>query len=106
MGLSIIPFSLRVEYDKSRKTDKVILTAELGLRLVKSLSRKARYNTSLLNEGNTIVEVEVLLGDVGRQIESGRTIGITCRNHVRKRVSPDFLIAGFNLRGVLKPKGN
>ena len=47
-----------------------------------------------------------LSGDVGRQIEPGRVIGITCRNHVRKRVSPDFLIAGFNLRGVLKPKGN
>ena len=45
-------------------------------------------------------------GDVGRQIEPGRVIGITCRNHVRKRVSPGFLIAGFNLRGVLKPKGN
>ena len=39
-------------------------------------------------------------------VEFGRTIGIICRNFVKKVVSPDNLITSFNIRGILKSKDN
>lgn len=44
------------------------------------------------------------LGDMDRLVEFGRTIGITRRFPVKKITSPSNLIAGSNLRGVLRSK--
>ncbi len=77
------------------------------LRLVKaSLSRQAEYLLTSSTEGNTIGKVVKRLGKCGCLVEFGRTIRIIRRMLAKKIVSPDNLIATFNLRGILKPKGN
>ena len=43
-----------------------------------------------------------MTGRCGRLVEIGRSIGITCRNSVRKVISPGNLIAGLNLVRCLK----
>jgi hypothetical protein len=54
-----------------------------GLRHQKwCLSIQAEYNLTSVLEGNTVGDVVKLLGDVGRQVEFGKTIRIIRRTYV------------------------
>jgi hypothetical protein len=82
--------------------------AKMGLWLPKgSSSKQAEYRLTLVNEGNTVVELVGWSGlSLESLIDSGRRIGIIRRNIVRSFASPSEIIACSNLRVGLKPKGN
>jgi len=72
-----------------------------------SSSRQAEYHFTLLNEGNTVVELVKWSGlSLESLVDFGRRIGIICRNFVRNLTSPSKMIAGSNLKGILKSKDN